>query len=373
VDQPGLYIHVPFCRSKCPYCDFYSLANTSLMRDWLDAVISEMGIYKGCFKTFNTLYLGGGTPSFLPGPHLEALVTQVRGHFAFAPDAEMSIETNPRDLTAEEAALLKTLGFNRINVGVQSFHDDELCFLGRQHNAKDAIAAVSRLRDAGFDNVGLDLIYGLPGQDMERWLDTLEKGLSFEPEHLSCYQLTIEKGTVFGRRKEEGDLDPIGEDVEREFFLTTSEFLTGRGYCHYEISNFARDTKHTCLHNEKYWRRTPYLGLGPAAHSFQEGRRWWNVRSVRGYCEALRNDRAPVEGEETLSPAQAHLESVALGLRTRRGFDSSEIVNQMERKKLDELESRGFLHRDGNRVVPTREGFLVAEQIPLYLCEEGRL
>jgi oxygen-independent coproporphyrinogen-3 oxidase len=373
MEQPGLYIHVPFCRSKCPYCDFYSLANTSLMSDWLDAAAAEMALYKGRFRAFDTLYLGGGTPSFLPDPLLEALMARVRDQFSFSPGTEISIETNPKDLTAEKVAQLKALGFNRVNVGVQSLDDRELSFLGRQHKAEDAVEAVSRLRAAGFENVGMDLIYGLPGQDMEHWLDTMEKALSFEPEHLSCYQLTIENGTLFGRMKKQGELAPIDEESEREFFLRTSEFLARRGYLHYEISNFARQREYTCRHNEKYWHRAPYLGLGPSAHSFQQGRRWWNSRSVRGYCKALKEGRSPVEGEETLSSAQVHLESVALGLRTRKGFERSEILSQTEQKRLGELETRGFLRRDGNRVVPTREGFLVAEQIPVYLCEDGRL
>ncbi|MBW2096911.1 MAG: coproporphyrinogen III oxidase family protein, partial [Deltaproteobacteria bacterium] len=148
------------------------------------------------------------------------------------------------------------------------------------------------------------------------------------------------------------------------------EFLTKREYLHYEISNFARHSKNICRHNEKYWHHVPYLGLGPSAHSFHQGRRWWNVRSVRGYCTALKSGRAPVQGRETLSPAQVHLESVALGLRTQRGFDSSEILSPVETKRIEELESRGFLRRTGNRVVPTREGFLVADHLPVYLCED---
>jgi len=369
MEQAGLYIHVPFCRSKCPYCDFYSVANTSLMSDLLDAMVSEMSLYKGRFGAFYTLYLGGGTPSFLPEPRLEILMTRVRDQFVFAPEAEVSIETNPKDLTVEKVALLKALGFNRINVGVQSFDDGELSFLGRKHSAKDALGAVSRLREAGFENIGMDLIYGLPGQDLRHWLDTLERALSFEPEHLSCYQLTIEKGTPFGRMKEKGDLTSIGEDLEREFFLKTSRFLTDRGYLHYEISNFAQDLEHVCRHNEKYWHRSSYLGLGPSAHSFQQGQRWWNSRSVRAYCAALKSGRAPVEGKETLSPAQVHLESVALGLRTRRGFKFSEILGPTERKRLDELEATGFLHRVGNRVIATTKGFLVADHLPLYLFD----
>lgn len=368
MDQPGLYIHVPFCRSKCPYCDFYSLANTSLIPKWLDALVSEMALYKGRFQIFDTLYLGGGTPSSLPGSGLENLMTCVHDQFVFGTETEVSIETNPKDLTVQRIALLKALGFNRVNVGVQSFHDGELSFLGRRHNAKDAIAAVSRLRDAGFENVGLDLIYGLPAQGMKQWFTTLEKALSFAPEHLSCYQLTIEKGTPFGRMKDKGDLTPIGEDLEREFFLRTSEFLTDRGYLHYEISNFARDREHTCRHNEKYWHRVPYLGLGPSAHSFQQDRRWWNVRSVRGYCEALKIGRVPIEGKETLSPAQVCLESVALGLRTIKGFDRAEIRGIGARRNLEDLKKMGFLTYDKSRVVPTRQGFLFADHLPFYLA-----
>jgi oxygen-independent coproporphyrinogen III oxidase len=372
MEQAGLYIHVPFCRSKCPYCDFYSLAAGSLIPDWLDAAASEMGLYKGVFGTFDTIYVGGGTPSLLPGPVLEVLMNRLVDHFVFIPETEITIEANPGDLTSERISLLKALGFNRISVGMQSFDDGELAFLGRRHDARGAAEAASRLRRAGFPNVGMDLIYGIPGQDMASWFHTLDTALSFEPRHLSCYQLTIEKGTVFSRRKEKGELVPIGEDLEREFFLRTSEFLTNRGYLHYEVSNFARDPKHICRHNQKYWQHVPYLGLGPSAHSFQAGRRWWNVRSVRGYCRALKAGASPVEGEETLTPAQVHLESVALGLRTQAGFDRSELRDPAAEEMLEKLEATGFLRCDRTRVTPTRKGFLFADHLPLYLCEEGR-
>ncbi len=372
MQQPGLYLHVPFCRSKCPYCDFYSLANTSLIPDWLEALVSEMALYKGRFGTFDSLYMGGGTPSFLPDFGLETLMHQVQDHFVFVPETEISIEANPKDLTPERVSRLKSLGFNRISVGVQSFDNGELSFLGRQHNARDAMDAVSRVRDAGFANVGMDLIYGLPGQDMAGWFHTLETALSFTPEHLSCYQLTIENGTVFSRMKKKGNLTPIGEDLEEAFFLRTSAFLADRGYLHYEISNFARGREHVCRHNRKYWDHTPYLGLGPSAHSFEDGWRWWNVRSIREYCGALKSGNRPVEGEEALSRAQMHLESVALGLRTREGFAHAEIHDPTARKRLEELEAAGFLLREGTRVVPTMKGFLVAEHLPLYLCGDGQ-
>ncbi|MEJ2024386.1 MAG: radical SAM family heme chaperone HemW [Deltaproteobacteria bacterium] len=370
MERPGLYIHVPFCRSKCPYCDFYSLANTSLMRDWLKAVTLEMHLYEDRFGVFDTLYLGGGSPTFLPDGYLEILMSTLRERFAFAPDSELSIEANPGDLTSQRILLLKALGFNRINVGVQSFRDQELSFLGRRHTADEAVAAVSRLQTAGFENGGIDLIYGMPGQDIEQWLITLETALSFAPAHLSCYQLTIAEGTRFGQMREKGRLAPIGEELEREFFLRTAEFLTSRGYLHYEISNFAREAASVCRHNEKYWHHVPYLGLGPSAHSYLGDRRWWNVRSVKNYCNALKAGRVPVEGDETLSPGQLRLESVALGLRTKNGFSSADILSRTEQKRLEEMESQGLLRRQGNRVVPTMEGFLLADRIPLYLCED---
>jgi len=370
VKRPGLYIHVPFCRSKCPYCDFYSLANTSLMRNWLEAVTLEMHLYKDRFGVFDTFYLGGGSPTFLPDGHLESLMSTLQEWFVFAPDSELSIEANPGDLTDQKILLLKALGFNRINVGVQSFRDQELSFLGRRHTADEAVAAVSRLRAAGFENRGIDLIYGMPGQELEQWLITLETALSFEPAHLSCYQLTIAEGTRFGQMREKGRLTPIGEELEREFFLRTAEFLTSRGYLHYEISNFAREAASVCRHNEKYWHHVPYLGLGPSAHSYLGDKRWWNVRSIKNYCNVLKTGKLPVEGEETLSPAQLRLESVALGLRSRNGFSSSDILSSTEQKRLEEMVSQGLLRRQGNRVVPTMEGFLLADHLPLYLCED---
>jgi len=369
MEKAGLYLHVPFCRSKCPYCDFYSLANGSLIKDWLDAILSEMGHYREHFGPFDTIYLGGGTPSLLSESQLGALMDALFHHFHMDPRSEITIETNPGDLTAGKVKTLKKMAFNRVNVGVQSFNGGELAFLGRRHGPGDALEALSRLRTAGFDNLGVDLIYGLPGQKMAGWLETLERALSFRPEHVSCYQLTIEKGTPFGRLEEKGNPMSMGENKAREFFEGTSDFLRNRGYVHYEISSFARSPLHVCRHNEKYWHHVPYLGLGPSAHSFLDGRRWWNIRSVRIYCQVLKSGGSPVAGQETLSREQMNLESVALGLRTLKGFDRAEIRGSVARKNLGDLEEMGFLRCDETRVIPTREGFLLAEHLPLYLCE----
>jgi oxygen-independent coproporphyrinogen-3 oxidase len=354
MEQAGLYLHIPFCRSKCPYCDFYSLASGSLIQVWLDAVLSEMGQYRERFGSFDTLYLGGGTPSLLSESQLARLMQALFHHFHFDPRSEITIETNPRDLNAEKVKTLKKLAINRVNVGVQSFDEGALSFLGRRHGPGDAMEALSRLRTAGFDNLGMDLIYGFPGQRMACWLETLEKALSFKPEHVSCYQLTIEKGTAFWRMKEKGKPMSVGEKTEREFFVETSDFLTGRGYIHYEVSNFARSPQHVCRHNEKYWHHVPYLGLGPSAHSFLGGRRWWNVRSVRNYCRILKSGKSPIAGQETLTREQMNLESVALGLRTCKGFDRAEIRGSAARKNLADLEKMGLLRYDENQVIPAR-------------------
>ena len=246
VNYPGLYVHVPFCQTKCPYCDFYSVTDESLISAYLTALDTEARLYREQFPAFDTLFLGGGTPSWLGSAHLAGLMKNLRRHFAFAPDSEITLEANPDDITSEKLRLFRDLGINRLSLGVQSFDEAELRFLGRRHTARQTLAAIDLIRAAGFTNLGLDLMYGLPGQTLDAWLKTLETALSFTPEHLSCYQLTIEAGetpalrTPLARRVARGEISLPDEETQREFFLLTANFLTARGYLHYEISNFAR-------------------------------------------------------------------------------------------------------------------------------------
>ena len=365
---PGLYVHVPFCRSKCPYCGFYSVPSRTPIPIWFEGIRTESLFYKGRFGWFDSLYLGGGTPTFLHETTLTGLIDHLLSRFDFSTDTEFTIEANPCDLTEEKVRCLKACGCNRVNVGIQSFDDRELSFLGRSHTAGDAKKALTRLRRFRFDNVSVDLIYGLPGQTLKGWVDTLNDTLSFEPEHISCYQLTLEEKTVFGRLRERGGFCPLDEETERTLFLTTSRFLTERGYVHYEISNFARDEAHCSRHNQKYWDHVPYLGLGPSAHSFDGKKRWWNTRSIRAYGAQLERGGPPIEGRETLTDEQLRLEAVALGLRTRKGVDlrllsaaspSGGVLSRMERE--------GFVRRLNGRILPTEKGYLVADQLPLYL------
>jgi oxygen-independent coproporphyrinogen-3 oxidase len=369
----GLYIHIPFCQTKCPYCDFCSITGTGQVADFLAALDQEARLYREQFSAFDSLFLGGGTPSWLTGAQLDQLMNNLRRHFVFAPDSEITLEANPDDLTADKLAHFRDLGINRLSLGVQSFDEAELRFLGRRHTARQTEQALLLIRAAGFTNLGLDLMYGLPGQTLEGWTGTLETALSFAPEHLSCYQLTVADETPLGQRVAAGQLRLPDEETQREFFLLTANFLTARGYLHYEVANFARQGPqagglclYCCRHNLKYWTRTPYLGLGPAAHSFLAGRRWWNISSVAQYCSSLSAGEAPVAGEESLTPEQIRLETLALGFRTREGVSLATLREQPGGDAMvAALTQAGLVRVDGERVIATACGLVVADRLPL--------
>ena len=380
MDHPtssGLYVHIPFCKTKCPYCDFYSITDASLVESYLAALDAEARLYRDRFPVFDSLFLGGGTPSWLGEAQIAELMKNLRRHFTFAPDSEITLEANPDDVTADKLAVWRDLGLNRLSLGVQSFDEAELQFLGRRHTARQTEAAIDLIRAAGFTNLGLDLMYGLPGQTLDAWLKTLEKALSFAPEHLSCYQLTLAPETPMGRRLAAGSLTPPDEETQREFFLLTANFLTDRGYLHYEVANFARQgpqagslCHYCCRHNLKYWTRTPYLGLGPGAHSFLAGRRWWNFSSVEEYCASLNAGAAPVAGAETLTPEQIRLETLALGFRTREGVSLAIIREQPGGDAMvAALTQAGLVRVDRDRVIATLDGLVVADRLPLGFAD----
>jgi oxygen-independent coproporphyrinogen-3 oxidase len=370
--KPSLYIHIPFCLSKCGYCDFYSSTSISALPGFLDALFKEMEMVRPRFQGFDTVYIGGGTPSLLRPEQLERILTGVKENFDLTSNAEITIETNPADLNRPYLESMRQIGINRINIGVQSFDEKVLDFLGRRHSVKQAALAIEASRKAGFHNVGLDLIYGVPAQDMGSWLDTLKQAVVFSPEHLSCYQLTLESKTPLGRRYQTGEFSIPGEELQYEFFMKTSEFLEEAGYIHYEVSNFARGTEYASRHNQKYWDHSPYLGLGPAAHSFQGHQRWWNHRSLDQYLASIKAGNLPVEETETLTIDQLQLEALYLGLRTKKGIFFQDFKNRYgydllaeKRKILVKLEEEGFISiRDGH-LCPTQAGLAVADSLSL--------
>ncbi len=362
----GLYVHVPFCRTKCVYCDFYSVVETGLIDAWLRAVEQEAAHYEHIFTHFDSLYIGGGTPTLLDARTLTRLFDALHRHFAFSSDTEITMEANPDDVTPSGLSFIRSLGVNRLSFGVQSFNDRELAFLKRRHDSRGAAAAIGAAIDAGFSNVGLDLIYGLPGQTKKGWMATLEQAVSFGPTHLSCYQLTVEGEAPLAAMAREGAVSLPGEERVRSLFLLTSRFLESRGFLHYEVSNFASSERRFCRHNDKYWTHVPYLGLGPAAHSFDGRRRWWNHRSIADYCTALDEGKEPVEGSEILTPEQLALEGCYLGLRTRRGVALGDLP-ESAMPAVRQLKKARLVHVRGDRIIPSPRGFLVADSLPVLL------
>lgn len=334
----------------------------------MSSLKKEISQYKGKFGHFDTIYLGGGTPSLLDINMIGEILSSLKAGFDFEEDTEITIEANPGDMTIEKIKGIKSLGINRINMGVQSFNDDELLFLGRRHRRVDSERVLNDLRRGGFDNIGIDLIFGLKKQPLDLWGKTLEKAVSYRPEHISCYQLTIEGKTVFNAMKRKGILEDISEVEASDFFLKSSDFLEENGYIHYEVSNFAKGLKYKSRHNVKYWNRSPYLGLGPSAHSFDGEKRWWNHRSVKKYCSSLENGDIPMEDFELLTEEQEIIEKVALALRTKEGLDIDSLSEFPESiKKIRELELSGHLRIKGNNIIPTKKGLLVADQLPLFI------
>jgi oxygen-independent coproporphyrinogen-3 oxidase len=266
-------------------------------------------------------------------------------------------------------AVLRDLGVNRISLGVQAFDDGALRFLKRRHTADQAVKALGDLKGAGFAKVGLDLMYALPGQTEANWVRTLEQAVSFDPEHLSCYQLTIHEDTPFGKLQAKGEIRPLTEDMESALFVLTSAYLKEKNYVHYEVSNFAKGQGNLCRHNLKYWNRAPYLGLGPSAHSHMGGTRWWNLRDLECYCQAMAQGKSPVAGSEMLTPEQVYLETILLGFRTRDGVDQGVFQHRPDTKEvLRHLQQAGLVRVVEGRIVPTVKGFLVADSLPLLFA-----
>jgi len=368
----GLYIHIPFCRSKCAYCDFYSITDRSLLEGYLHALSREMEQAREFAALFDSVYIGGGTPSCLSTRQLSDILTRVREVFRIAPDAEITVEVNPGDIDTVFMRGLRNAGVNRVSIGVQSFDNGILKSLGRRHDGREGREALEAARAAGFANVGVDLIYGVPGQTRDQWQRTLETALGFNPEHLSCYELTLEDGTPFHRRIERGEFSMPGEEESYRFFSMTSAFLEQRGYTHYEVSNFAREHALISRHNHKYWDHTACLGLGPAAHSFNGKRRWWNHRSLELYMRDVNGGRAPLAGEEDLSPEELRLEALYFGFRTKRGIHGHDVRERygidLFREKGPELRclrDEGLVTLEDEFLAPTRRGLALADRLCL--------
>jgi oxygen-independent coproporphyrinogen III oxidase len=375
---------VPFCSAICPYCDFSVMRSASPARQrFVDRLADEVALAAPEWRDpepFDTVYFGGGTPSQLSAEELGRVLEACRAHLAFAPPAPwVFLEANPEDVTPEACAAWRALGVRTLSLGVQSFSDEALRFLGRHHSGRQARTVVETALSAGFDTVSIDLIFGTRGQTAEDWRRDLETAVELGPQHLSCYQLTIHERTRFGVQAKHGLLSELPEDDQATLFELTHRFLADAGWPAYEVSNFARGPAHQSRHNRKYWDHTPYLGLGPSAHSLavaeatSSARRWWNERGTPRWERRLAAGERPIEAQELLGPKDLAAEALLLGLRMTAGIDLDRFrarygvdllaANEALLARLID-EGRIIVHADsegGQRLVPTLSGLAVAD------------
>jgi len=372
--NPGLYLHIPFCSAICPYCDFAVLTGgPERRRKFTDHLLSEISLWspdRSRFDSIDTIYFGGGTPSALTPDDIARILDAARQNLSIHEDAWVFFEANPEDVTPESVREWRDLGVRFLSLGIQSFDADALKFLGRRHTPEQARRSVEIARAAGFDTISIDLIYGLQNQPFETWRRTLEQAVALQPDHLSCYQLTIHEGTPFGFRLERGEMTELPEEPQGELFLFTHEFLRDHGLPGYEVSNFARSPEHRSRHNRKYWHHVPYLGLGPSAHSFSGSRRWWNERKLGPYEMRIDSGERPIADGEELTRQDLALEALMLGLRTTDGIDLDsfrELYGVDLRKRNEPLVERlvgdGLLKIEGGALRPTLAGLAVADSL----------
>ncbi len=377
IDQAaGVYVHIPFCERKCGYCDFYSVTDLNRIPDFMDGLKKEMHLASVLGLSADTLYIGGGTPSLLTPKQMGKIVDWAALCFNLSASAEMTLEINPATASTRDLQDYAAFGFNRISIGVQSFNDRNLTFLERKHNSKQALAAVHSAKEAGFNNIGLDLIYGLPEQTPGSWKSDLMQAMKLGPKHIACYMLTYEPHTPLHNDLQTGRVVPLAELTTAELFRMTHDFLGVGGYEHYEISNFSRGARWRSVHNQKYWNFVPYVGLGPSAHSFYLPRRWWNHRTLSRYMEDILQGIQPKSEEEELNEEQQMIEALYLGLRQADGLDLIGFLENFHidfklyfHTALDRFEAENWLQMDAQHCRLTLEGMLFLDRIVDELVE----
>ncbi|MCB0284171.1 MAG: radical SAM family heme chaperone HemW [Calditrichaeota bacterium] len=372
-ENPGLYLHIPFCDTKCGYCDFYSITNHSSRPQFVEILKREIKQYtKAPFinQPFDTIYFGGGTPSLLEPHELESILSALYASYKITDDCEITIEANPGTLTEEKLRFYKTVRINRLSIGIQSFIDEELKLLGRIHDSRQAIKTFELARMAGFNNIGVDLIFATPRQTLESWLFSLNKAIEIQPDHISAYNLIFEPGTPFYKMLMKGQMQQKSENEELAFFTETIEKLQNAGYLHYEVSNYARGGENYSRHNYKYWTHTNYLSFGPSAHSYWNKKRWSNVRALSRYLKNIEQGQTAVDFDESLSRETMIFERIMLGLRTKEGIDLKAFETNFEESFIykypglnKELIENKFAVIENDRFRLTAKGLMICDEI----------
>ena len=365
----GLYVHIPYCAKLCYYCDFHFSLNLKTRKDFVDAVCKELQLRKDFFSTpIETLYFGGGTPSLLTHDELERIFSSIRQNFQIVPNAEISIECNPDDLTASYCENLLKLGVNRLSIGIQSFYDDDLLLLNRRHSAKTAQNAVKISQNVGFQNITIDLIYALPNMTLERWKVNLDEAAKLNVQHLSAYSLMVEEHTALHKFVRTGKFILPPEETVLEQFNYLIDWAQANDFEQYEISNFAKNGMYS-KHNTSYWTGKPYLGVGPSAHSFDGEKRFWNIAHNAKYIESLSNSVIPCE-TEILTTKDKYNELIMTGLRTKQGVNESVITQKFPQEYIqnfifckNKFLEQNLLQENGTFVSLTRKGIMVSDMI----------
>ncbi|MCX6325576.1 MAG: radical SAM family heme chaperone HemW [Bacteroidia bacterium] len=366
----GIYIHTPFCKKLCFYCDFYHIISSDDNSAFVDALLKEALLRKNYLgtETVTTIYFGGGTPSVFSITELDTILNHINKLFRVEGNCEITIELNPDDVNSDYLRGLKKLNINRISLGIQSWRDSDLKMLNRRHDSAQATMALRETFKAGFENVTIDLIYGIPGMSQKEWASNLDFSFSFDIKHLSAYHLTIEPGTVFGKMLEKGLIAEIDEEESNSLFNILIEKAESAGFIHYEISNFGKPS-YFSIHNSNYWKQIIYLGLGPSAHSFNGYSRQWNICDLKGYIKSVNTGKSFFESEKLDSKARFN-EYIMTSLRTMWGIDLEYIERTFEKEGYDyvvnlagKFRDYGLMKHDKNTLVLTNQGKMISDNI----------
>ncbi len=367
----GIYIHIPFCKKKCPYCSFFSSTDLEKKEKFLFFLKKEMALVSATdLPVANTIYIGGGTPSVYEPSHISEILNSLYKNFKISDNPEITMEINPGTITSNKLSGYKKAGINRISIGVQSFCNKDLAFLGRIHTSKQAKKTIFHTRDAGIENISIDLIYAIAGQSHEEWLSSLKTAINFSPEHISCYMLTYEPNTPLNLWREKGFFKPLNDKIQSKMFQTTATFLRSAGYFHYEISNFAKSKNSISKHNTKYWAHTPYIGFGPSAHSYNNCLRWYNHCNLTKYFSDLNKNILPIRKTEKIGRQERFTETILLGLRTDRGIDIKNFnacfkinFNKHFEETISYLKKKGYIKPCNDFCALTSKGMLFSDSI----------
>ena len=366
----GVYVHIPFCKKKCNYCDFYKTLDTGMAEKFIDELGKEIILQKDYLeqKNVETIYFGGGTPTVLTATQIREILEKLYNVFQVSENAEITIEANPDDIDKPFVKDLKKAGVNRISLGIQSWNDRILQQLNRRHSAEEAEKALVAILAAGIENISVDMIYGIPDMTAKQWTDDLQRTMAYDIKHLSAYHLTIEPGTVFGRMKEKGEQKEIEEEESENQFNILTKICKKYGFIQYEISNFCKDGYYS-VHNTNYWKQQPYLGLGPSAHSYNGETRQWNVSDLSEYLNSLDNNEIPFT-REILTAKDLYNEYIMTSLRTMWGVNLDfveENINKESRDYLNNLAARfvkyGMITRNGSQLLLTDQGKMISDNI----------